>query len=189
MAVIGVDLDGVLYDFHAACQRWLVHLGYHPHEVVLNPDAGWHFYEEWDIEPDDWKNIVDAGVDAGVIFGGPIFDGVVEPLRRLSSAGHTLHVVTARDYGTNLSSHEVTRTWLAAHEVPHDHLTFSADKTAVPTDFFIDDHLGNYDSLVSAGTQAFLHNRPWNRVEGRCDRRRVNSVAEFAEQVLAETGI
>jgi len=61
----------------------------------------------------------------------------------------------------------------------------TSGKKSVPADFFIEDKLGDYDALDDEGARVWLLDRPWNRVEGDT-RRRVHSLADFVDEVLAE---
>ena len=187
MARVGVDLDGVLYDFNDALRRYIGgNLETHPEPTV------WSYWTEWKMVKAEFWETVAAGVDAGVIFGtGGIAPGAIFWMNQMRSAGHTLHIVTARSSGRPAtpalaSAAEInTRHWIQRFHVPYDTLTFAHDKTSVPTDVFVEDKLGNYDALEAAGSQAWLIDRPCNQQEG-CTRRRVASFEKFAQAVLAQ---
>jgi FMN phosphatase YigB (HAD superfamily) len=181
---VGVDLDGVVYDFARHVQRYLIeHAGHSPDELAFLDS--WKFWIEWGWDDDRFMRACDEAVDAGVLYAtGEPNAGAVDALHRIADAGHELHVVTARSAGTTPTAALVaTESWLQAYDVPYSSLTMSADKTVVPTDVFVDDSLGNYDALVAAGVRAYLLNQPWNAPydDGR---RRVVDVAEFADAIL-----
>jgi 5'(3')-deoxyribonucleotidase len=183
---VGVDLDGVMYDFARHVRRYLVeHQGYD--EKALSHLESWDFWTGWGWDDERFARACDAAVDAGILYAtGEPNAGAVEALRRIADAGHELHVVTARTSGTAPTAALVaTQTWLETYGVPYSSLTMSADKTIVTTDAFIDDSLHNYDDLAAAGVQAYLLNQPWNAPfdDGR---RRVANVREFADLVLAD---
>lgn len=182
MARVGIDLDGVCYDFAASLRRYL--WGWHRFEESACPEpTRWEFYEDWGLSLKDFLRMCHEGVDAGVIFtwGNP-FPGVTEALSALRRAGHTLHVVTDRSFGSNGRSEAATRSWLDRHRLPFDSITFTSDKTVVRADYFIDDKIENYDALHAAGVEVYLFDRPWNQANGH-PRDRVSSFAEFVEKV------
>lgn len=172
---IGVDLDGVCYDFAASFRQYLDLKG---NKLDFPAPTRWEFYEDWGFSLDEFVGLCHAGVDAGVVFkhGAP-HKGTREALRALHRAGHTIHIITDRSFGSAGASKRATREWLQFNQLPYDTLTFSNDKTVVPTDFMIDDKLQNYDALERAGCNVYLLDRPWNQDEGT--RRRVFSWDEF----------
>ncbi len=156
---IGVDLDGVLYDFVGALREYAISVNYH--EDQLPPNKTWDFHNEWGMSLGEWKSLVREGVEAGVVFrvGSPSLHAPLV-LGWLRAQGHTIHIVTHREWGTK--SHTNTEAWLKAWEIPYDSITYAQDKTLVPTDIFVDDHVANLDALRAAGTVAVAFDRPWN---------------------------
>ena len=151
---IGVDLDGCVYDFVAALRSYLADAtGADPASM---PDATrWEFFEDWGLDLGAFLAACDSGVDAGVIFAtGEPLAGSLESMGRLRDAGHRIHIVTDRSFG-HRSEHN-TLAWLADHRVPYDSVTFSADKTSVRTDTFIDDRPVNVDALRAVRCEAWL---------------------------------
>lgn len=181
MSRVGVDLDGVCYDFAASLRYFLCATAARTPEEC--PEATrWEFYEDWGYSLSEFLEWCRLGTEAGVIFThGEPYPGTVAALETLAHRGHTLHVITDRSFGSNGASERATRAWLDRHELPFHSLTFSPDKTIVRTDYMIDDKLANYDALDAAGTKVFLLDRPWNQDDGT--RRRVASLAEFVEVV------
>lgn len=189
MSRVGFDLDGVVYDFRAALSEHLVANG-HPDCTLDRITDTWDFYEGWGFTLEDFLKHFVAGVDAGTIFrfGEPL-EGAVEATRKLAAAGHEIHIVTDRSVGTEpgISSRH-TAAWLAEHGFVFHSLTFSRDKTVVPTDYFVEDKIGNYDDVTANGTRCYLVNRPWNAPydDGRL---RVADVSEFADVVIADAAV
>lgn len=182
---IGFDLDGVVYDFRKAMSEFLVASG-RP-ECTLDAAAPhWDFFEGWGLALPEYLDAYRAGVDAGYVLRvGDPFPGCVEATSRLAEAGHSIHIVTDRSVGTEpgvASRH--TAAWLAEHGFVFQSLTFSSDKTAVPTDFFIDDRWENYEARQKAGQDCHLLTRPWNIDRGDETTQRVTSVEEFVDIVL-----
>ena len=182
---IGIDLDGPCYDFAFHLRRHLVAcLGHDPAPYAHL--RSWDFWTRWGWDEARYAAACDEAVDAGCLFAtGDPQPGTREALSALAAAGHELHIVTAREFGTAPGASErATRRWLAAHAIPYTSLTISRDKASVPTDFFVEDSIPNYDRLRAAGTRAYLVNREWNAPydDGRS---RVADIGGFARAVLA----
>ena len=181
---VGVDMDGVVYPFMEDISAYL---GVHGIEADLTLWKGWDGFAAWGLTKEQWLSWVDRAADEGVLFNAMApFPGTVEALRRLRAAGHTVHLVTARNFGTGNAAVRNTCAWLSRFDVPFDSLHFETDKTAVETDFFIDDHLVNYDALVGAGRQTFLLDCSFNQVDG-CARNRVSSLSDAVDRILEIT--
>lgn len=179
---VGVDLDGVLYNFHQAFIDYLTVSELHGKYIVKYAFNDWNFFKHWGMTQEEFVAVCNKGVDAGVIFRGPTRKRAASAIRRIKRAGHEIHIVTDRSFGESpLASQYATLDWLAEHKIPYDSITFSADKTVVPTDIFVEDKLENYDALDAAGTEVYLINRPWNRRED--NRRRISGITEFANIV------
>lgn len=178
---IGWDLDGVEYDFAESVRRAVQYFGMDLPLCEGEPDD-WYFYRAWGLSDSDFVDLCNRGADAGIIFAGNRRPGGREAMARVRAAGHSIHIITDRAFGSHPSiSEKTTRLFLEEHGYEYDSLTFSADKTVVPTDYFIEDKIGNYDALDSVGTRVFLINRPWNMLSD--NRRRVNSLDEFASHL------
>lgn len=183
MARVGIDLDGVCYDFAASLREFLTSSGIRfKHQC---PDAlRWEFYEDWGITLSEFLTHCHRGVEAGIVFThGDPYPGVREAFQRIKAAGHSIHIVTDRSFGREGVSERATRAWLDRHDLPFDSLTFTADKTIVRLDHMVDDKLANYDALEAAGVDVHLLKRPWNRDDK--PRKTVLDLLHFAEVVAA----
>jgi FMN phosphatase YigB (HAD superfamily) len=184
---IGIDLDGVCYDFTASLRHYLIeHEDYDPHQLrsggVSDHDTTWNFYKDcWGMTTEEFLAVCERGVDAGVVFGhGEPFEGTVETLEEFRSDGHRLHIITNRSFGTR--SHHNTSEWLERHKVPFDSLVFSTHKTIIRPDVMVDDYPDNQRAFIEAGVPCFLYTRPWN-VNANDYGSRVGSWAEFTKVV------
>lgn len=182
---VGLDSDGVLYDFVEALRQWIHHLTGRPLSE-LGPATCWDFYKyDWGYTTPEFLDLFASGVRAGAVFGdGAPYPGTAQALRRLSEAGNRLVVVTNRviaDVDPEWSE-QLTRSWIARWGLPVDDVVLSADKTVTDASVFLEDHVGNYDDLAAAGVHAVLFDRPWNRGEG-CTRTRVRTWDEFCTLV------
>lgn len=161
---IGIDLDGVMYDFAGSVRNYLVEK--HDFDAAGLPDPEcWDFFiTQWGFTADTFRDYVNQGVDEGSIFRwGQVPNAAWQVMHALHNMGHRTHIVTARDYGSPGAAEEATKYWLRNNNIRHTSLTFSQDKTAVPVDVFVDDNVDNYLALEAAGHNPWLYNRPWNQ--------------------------
>lgn len=180
---VGVDVDGVLYDYAMSVRRYLHGIGFPRAQLAPEPNR-WEFYEDWGLTVDEFIVHAAQGVDAGtILIVGDPYPGSSEAMRRIRDAGNTIHIITDRRAGSPGKPESATRRWLDHHELPFDSLTFAADKTIVRTDMMIEDKLANYYALIEAGCDAYLYDRPWNQtLDRKC--KRVANLAEFADRVI-----
>lgn len=184
--IVVFDIDGVLFNFGDSVKRYLDIIGQgHLWKSGPTPTVFWDFYKDWGWTGQEFVQMCNDGVDAGVIFRGPTRPGAVEAVNRVHDAGHIVIFVTDRQFGsTPAASHRATELWLDEHGFRYDGLIFSADKTIIPSHMSVEDKLENYDALDAAGSMVYLVNRQWNEVQGGDNRRRINNVTEFADIVL-----
>lgn len=181
---VGVDLDGVCYDFALHLRRYLVEwLGHNP--APYEHLASWDFWQRWGWDDKRYLAACDEAVDAGCLFAtGEPHGGTRDALSALVGAGHEVHIVTARKFGSTPEASELaTLKWLDAYQIPYTSLTMSDDKTSVATDVFIEDYILNYDRLLLAGSTPYLVNRAWNAPHDD-GRNRVAHITEFANVIL-----
>ncbi|MFB7890274.1 hypothetical protein ACFCZ3_19710 [Cellulosimicrobium cellulans] len=177
---VGFDLDEVMYPFVASL-RWYRH-HHQGHALDTMPDpAEYEFGPSWGIATrEEFVNLCATAVDDGVVFRhGVPFPMAREVTHMLRGAGHEVHIVTARFLGSPGKAEEATRWWLDEHGIAYDSLTFSHDKTVVPTDVYIDDRPDNYDALKAAGVHAVLMDTTHNQ-DPSCTRTRVRSLEQYA---------
>lgn len=182
---VGIDLDGVCYNFAESFINYMNGID-HPYSIPQYDGEvdKWYFYRDWGMPDNEFVQHCHNGADDMVIFRqGGQRDNASEAIDFMRSFGNTIHIVTDRSFGTTPESSESnTKWWLFSHGIQYDTLDFSADKTVVPTDVFIEDKLENYDALVAAGVDCYLVDRPWNQDPGD-SRKRVKSIIEFAKLV------
>ena len=183
LAVIGVDLDGVVHDFAESIHSYLIqeeHPGVPKYFDGL--EVEYDFFTEWGITHAEYDQIHEQAIVQRFAYNGPILDEAKTHLERLYAEGHTIHIITSRPR----SAFTATVKWLVKHDLPFDYLTFSEDKTCVKTDVFIEDNVSNYLSLEKAGCSPFLVDRGWNRKAPGVFRR-VKDIGEFADLVIGRT--
>ncbi|QAU06646.1 phosphatase [Gordonia phage WilliamBoone] len=190
---VGIDLDGVVFDFGKAFTAYLQKRHGWPGSHCP-PPTSWTFYEEFGLNLIGFQMVCNEAADAGELWDAPgcTSYGAVEAFKELANCpAVSVHIITDRHFGTHPAvSHEATARWLRDIGLRYDTLTFSPDKTIVKTDFMIDDKRENYIALRKAGTEAYLLSKPWNREPPGLHPssvsvfRRVDSVSEFVEIVL-----
>ena len=189
--IVAFDFDGVGYWFGESVRRYMKTLGMNPAPATDEFCAEWTFHEQWGVGRDEFEQICSDGVDAGIIFGpgdGLTRPGFFETVRRVKESGHVVLGITHRYQGSPGNAERNTYAWLGDDIIYFDDVIFSEDKTSVWSDMMVEDNLQNYDALISAGTNAFLINRPWNYVPGVPDsRHRISSVSEFGDMVASVT--
>lgn len=177
---LGIDVDDVLFPWfdkaHAACELAGITNGVTPTQ--------WACYNDYGVTLEVWLEVMRTATLDGSLYTGDPYPGVVDALRSLKDAGHTLHIVTARGFfqhGDLIRRHTIE--WLADNEIPHDSLTFSKDKTLVRTDAFVDDSFKNCTELSAAGITTWMVDAPHNQHDDFP--LRVPSIIEFARDILA----
>ena len=151
---IGIDLDNVVYPFVEVLGDY-ISLKTGCERSEMPPAKQWEFFLDWGLTAQLFLEFYAAAVDDGYMFtaGAPIVDSQ-RVLRYLENDGHTIHLVTDRHVGFRAKAN--TEKWLAMWEIPHDSLTFSADKTIVRCDVFLDDKPSHVDDLRAVGCSAYL---------------------------------
>lgn len=188
---VAFDSDGVIDTFGDGVYETMVARGIgHLWKSGPTPHAIWNFYEEWKNEDgtpwtfEQFKELVDWGVDHGYVFSGHFREGAVEAVGRIHKMGHRVIIITDRAWGSDpRNSQRNTIEAYARAGIEYDELHFSADKTCVWSDIMVEDRIENYDRVVANGTLCYLINRPWNQVEGGDMRNRIDNITEFADEV------
>lgn len=182
---VGSDVDGCFDTFGDGVHEALKAKGLgHLWKSGPTKKATWNFFEEWGWTFAQFKELVDWGVDEGIIFSGHWREGAVEQLHRIKEMGHRLIIITDRSWGTDPRNSQ--RNTIKAFQeagIEYDELHFTADKTSVKVDVMVEDRLENYDALILAGTPTWLINRPWNEVEGGDARNRIDHYSEYVDAI------
>lgn len=181
---IGIDLDGVCYDFTGAFCRY----------VDMNHASvnRWEFYKDWGWSTSLFlKRCREAIKDGELFYSGDLIPGTKKAFDTLRAMGHTIHLVTDRcslDPDDTSDIIAGTRLWLIANGLNYETIHFTGDKDTVvkelELDFFLDDKVENYE-MVGPHTRAYLFDQPWNRMgDGLSDPfRRVGGWSTFVDRV------
>ncbi len=161
---IGVDLDGIGYEFVGALHHFAAtHLGRN-FGPVSNADtcSSFDFWkDDWNLTLEEFLQLGNDAAEAGILFThGEPFAGFKAGLDRLLAAGHRIHIVTDRaGFGGLEVASAQTQAWLTREGINYTSLNVTADKTAIKTDVFIEDRPKYYTMLEEAGVDVFL--RAW----------------------------
>lgn len=164
---IGVDIDGVLYQWEKTARYMLREVlpnspyKAKPH-MLHEPSTHWG-YIEGAIEPRHWQWLWTHGVARGLFRHGHLYPGVIEAMERLSMLGKVI-IVTHRP----ASAVNDTLAWLAYQQFEIDgvHILTNGETKASVKDlsWFVDDKPENIADMLGNGyTRCVLMNRMWNR--------------------------
>lgn len=186
MAVIGLDLDGVVYHFTRTFQRYA--LARYPElaEFVTDVEAEatrWDWFEDWGWCRDRFIIEMEIACASKELFwNAELYESdIPQQIQRLRKAGHKIEIITHR---FTPMSHDATWNCLMRDRIYPCGITFSKDKTAVKTDYFLEDNIDNYEALRDEGVAAFLIDRPYNQGHWAS---RVATVEDFVNIVLEQT--
>lgn len=172
MARIGVDVDGVCYDFISALRKYINETTGKPlHEM---PDAKcWDFFEEqWSIDASQYVKLVTDGVSDGKLFwNGDIYPGCLKAISKLKDMGHEIVFITARKFhGIEAICEQATISWIEKNRLPYNKIIVDNDKTGYDLDILIDDSPNQIENHVLHGEHAVVFDQPWNTEIKYCDR-------------------
>lgn len=166
---IGVDLDGVCYDFGLSFRQWEAQRRSVPVSELPVPSE-WEFYRQWDMTLAEFMDSWHEGIKSGMLYrhGDPI-DGSLDGLAEMIDDGHRVHVITSRLMpGLENLIVEHTRGWLEEHRVPHHGFTVigsgdsKASSPCPPVNVMIDDLPDNAAPFEGTSTRFMLVSRSWN---------------------------
>ena len=178
---VGVDMDDCLLGWYDRAHEVSVRAGI---TNGVSPKS-WAPNVEYGCPDQDWFDALEvATLDGSLYLDIEPFPGAVEALQRLVSAGHFVHIVTARGFfkhGDLIRAQTVE--WLTRHNVPHQSLHFTKQKDIMRLDVFVDDAIPNVEALTAAGIPTCMVNQPHN--EGHPHPWRVHHIGQFVNQVIA----
>lgn len=179
---LGIDIDDVLFPWstlaHKACEAAGITNG----KTITQ----WAFHKDYGCTSEELWEVLHAAYRDGMLLNSAPTRKAALALCRLRSAGHSVHLVTARGFEGPLASlvRQHTVEWLREWYIEHDSLTFAKDKTVMRLDVAIDDGVKNVVALESAGVPTYLvdtiHNQEFEHP------RRVLSINEFADAILGQ---
>lgn len=155
MSRIGIDLDGVMFDFIGTFERLYAEWFGFPIAPIKqwnDPLKHSHFktYEDlwaWFERADGWAQI-------------PYVDGARGSIDHLLEEGHNLVFITAR-HGEGATA---AYNWHSRSPWADDSfIAITSAKQTVPCDIYVDDGPHIIEELRLAGKNTIVFNRPWNK--------------------------
>ena len=160
--VFGVDLDGVVADFIQGLKpiaaEWL--------GVPVNSltDEVSYGFREWNI--DDYEDLHRFALKERALFASlPLIEGAAPALRRISSQGIRIRIITHRLYIQWFHRQAIVQTveWLEKHGIPYWDLCFMAAKSSVDADVYVEDSPANIRALRDIGKEVIVFRNSTNR--------------------------
>jgi hypothetical protein len=190
MTVI-LDIDDVSMPWAAPVHQECVRQGL----TDLPSHTQWKMYENYvkngrKVTEEEWLDVVDSLVIPGGLYHQPPYPGVIDAVNRLFDAGAYVNFVTARGFFAHADQIKSwTIEWVGKYFGCQAHLEFAQDKGAMALELEathgIDDRIDNVHAMAKVGVQAYLMNQPHNLKEGWPENRRVDSVSQFVDRILA----
>lgn len=186
MTTIGIDCDGVVYDFQAALRDYICA------ETKQTPDKfppaeSWEFFvDQWGLTYEDYAGFISRGIANQKIFwqGTPI-PGAIAGVTALFKAGYTINFITARGgFADRTRCQWATASWLDEWGFPYHDIIYSEVKTLSEIDVLLDDAPQNYLDRINKGMKAVVFDQPWNR--HLTDAVRVNGWSEAVQYFVKE---
>lgn len=183
---IGLDVDDVLFPWskqaHAACEVAGITNG----KVITQ----WGMHLDYGVPVETLWDVLHAAYRNGMLLSAEPMRYVRDQLLRLRGEGYRVHLVTARGCEGPMAEQvrKDTVTWLEESDLTFDTLTFTKDKTTVPTDYFLDDSITNVTALRAAGVEAYLHHQNHNAA-APISLPRVTDIRQFVNVVLGEASV
>ena len=160
--VFGVDLDGVVADFIQGLKpiaaEWL------GVPVTSLTDEVSYGFREWDIG--DYEDLHRFAVKERALFASlPLIEGAAPALRRISSQGIRIRIITHRLYIQWFHRQAIVQTveWLEKHGIPYWDLCFMAAKSSVGADVYVEDSPANIRALRDIGKEVIVFRNSTNR--------------------------
>ncbi len=183
--VFGVDLDGVCADFYGKMREIVAFWrGVPLDELTPEPDYG---LGNWGV-PDkrEYERIHRYAVSERNLFRDlePI-PGCVQSLRRLSTEGIRIRIITHRLYIYHFHKTAVTQTaeWLDKHAIPYWDLCFMREKGHINAHIYVDDTEMHIRDLENGGRSVIAFTNSTNVHMDPPPALRANSWAE-AESIV-----
>lgn len=158
---IGMDLDGVVYDWDGKFRSMVRHY----FGINLKLADHWNSYKTQLGELgrlDIWKFMWDQGVKDGLFLTGDSYPGALSANTALAKKNDVV-LITSRP----VSARSHTFQWVGQHRIPTSeiHLVHDSPKTSVQQcDVYVDDGPHNVGELLAyTSAKVLLWDQPWNR--------------------------
>jgi 5'(3')-deoxyribonucleotidase len=195
---IGLDLDGVVYDYTDALrQRAALHYDMSPDSMEdpihwdLHEDPSWPFGNR-----EEFLGFHIQEVEEGLFATMSLLPGVANAITRMSACGHQIVVITSRLLGQPTQYVKaVSDTILSLHSygISYESIHFTPHKTTVDCDVMFEDSPSNIEALqrfcrpVAVVSHAYNHRVPGPRLQHWDDLIVTPNAIGFYDRSLDET--
>lgn len=186
--VFGVDLDGVVADFTEGLRpiaaEWL---GVNEDELAKEVTLG---FKEWNLDECGGYDALHryAVKERNLFQVLPAISGAAAALRRISTRGVRIRIITHRlyiEWFHKEAAHQ-TINWLEHHGVPYWDLCFMRDKAAVGADLYLEDNPANIEALRSTGHKTIVFTNSINKGVSGPRANSWNQVEQMVQEELKE---
>lgn len=168
---IAVDLDGTTADYEHALRVSIGRFMDIPEELLYEHfpavtdyamgNNGWHQMDS----AEKFIALHSRAVEEGLFEQMEPYEGASDTLWDFHAQGHFIRIVTARFLkpGDRYQVGASTFRFLDKHNIPVDDIAFTARKTEVIADVYIDDAPKNILELTAAGRTVIIYDQAYNR--------------------------
>jgi 5'(3')-deoxyribonucleotidase len=156
--VFGIDLDGVVADFVSGLKpiaaEWRGIATSELTDQVSYGLAEWHLGGKRGYEALHRYAVKERQLFRSL----PLIAGAAPTIRRLSTRGIRIRIITHRLYIPWFHREAITQTveWLDKHGIPYWDLCFMAEKSSVDADAYVEDSPANIEMLRASGKNAIV---------------------------------
>jgi len=171
MAIFGLDCDGTIATYSRSYANHIIRqlgLKLTPEEALLRfPDPDTYSFTNWQdiVDFNTFKQYHVDAVNHGIYRELELFTGAAEALNALSDEGHHIRVITSRF--VKGGQHQIvvsdTAWWLDDKKIPYKDIIFTARKTDIFADVYIDDSPENILTFQKAGRPYIIFDALYNR--------------------------
>lgn len=155
---IGLDIDGVIGDFH----QMLLNLAEKHVDIPEEEKSKYKLKDMEGVSSEVQDKVFDEAFSERQLVNIPIVSGAVETVNKWHDAGHKIIILTARTEHWK----DQTEDWLDKIGIKYDKLIFDDNKGEVAAkegiDFFLDDKPENVAEMHAHDIDAYLFSQPWN---------------------------
>jgi hypothetical protein len=190
---VGWDYDEPIFKWYDYAHRASIEAGI---ALPEHEPTGWAPHETYGCTLEEWVEVLDKEVlkREGGMYAAPLDEFTKWQLHRLHTAGFENHIVTARGSLGDLGHlvKDLTLRQIEREGLPVASVTFNKDKPAAINElglqYFIDDAPHNITPIFEQcpNTEAYLLDERWNRDTVVPEGRRLYSVEEYVDIILAK---
>lgn len=157
MKRIIIDTDGVIRDFHQKLIE--VYKKYYPQNgaPTLQKITSWELKNHFPIG-EKIHQFYAQDHTTEIFYDAPIKEGAIDFLKNLKKE---FFIILATSQGS-LDCKAITMQWYLKHNLPHDEIVFTVDKSMINGDYLIDDSPEQLEHAMQKGIKIIPFLQPWN---------------------------